>query len=119
MDYSCYVIIDNSKNNLNLNLTECVVGNGNFINLPQQIAAKSQATLWLQDEPGIHGSDAVVGYQADDGKSHDFTFDCPMGVCNNKCSGGSSFRAKSGDGGWLSPGKVPKKGHPLFVDFNV
>jgi predicted phosphodiesterase len=120
MDYSCYLIIDNSQNNQNLNLASCNVGHGHFISFPQHIAARSQATLWLQDYPGSdHGSDAAVVYQEDNGSRHVFNFDCPTGIYPNSCSGGSSFQAKAGDGGWLPPGQVPEKGHPLFVNFKV
>ncbi|MEI6103022.1 MAG: metallophosphoesterase [Methanothrix sp.] len=123
MDFSCYVLIDNSQNNQNLTLARCDVGHGHFINLPQHIAARSQATLWLQDYPDStplpHGSDAVVVYRADDGTNYVFCFDCPTGIYPNSCSGGSSFQAKAGDGGWLPPGQVPKTGHPLFVNFKV
>jgi predicted phosphodiesterase len=120
MDYSCYVIIDNSENDKKLTLASYNIGHGHFINLPQEIAAKSQATLWIQDYPGSdHGSDAAVMYLDDNGLKHVFNFDCPTGVYPNSCSGGSSFRAKSGDGEWMPPGQVPENGHPLFVDFKV
>ena len=122
MDFSCYVLIDNSQNTQNLTLVSSHVGNGHFINLPQHIAARSLATLWLQDYPNItppHGSDAIVEYRADDGTKYVFNFDCPTGIYPNSCSGGSSFQAKAGDGVWLPPGQVPKTGHPLFVNFKV
>jgi UDP-2,3-diacylglucosamine pyrophosphatase LpxH len=119
MDYSCYVIIDNSQNNQNLTLASIHVGHGHFINLPQYIAARSHVTLWLQDYPNSHGSDAIVVYRADDGTIYVFNFDCPTGVYTNSCSGGSSFQVKAGDGAWLPPGQVPKTGHPLFVNFKV
>jgi predicted phosphodiesterase len=122
MDYSCYVIIDNTQNSQNLTLARFEIGHGHFINLPKHIAAKSQATLWLQDYPNLvppHGSDAIVVYRADNGTEYVFSFDCPTGLYNNSCSGGSSFQAKSGDGDWLPPGEVPITGHPLFVNFKV
>jgi len=122
MDFSCYVIIDNSQNNQNLTLASSHVGHGHFVNLPLHIAAKSHLTLWLQDYPNLvppHGSDAAVVYRADDGTNYVFNFDCPTGIYPNSCSGGSSFQAKAGDGAWLPPGQVPQKGHPLFVNFKV
>lgn len=122
MDYSCYVIIDNSQNNQNLTLARSDVGHGHFVNLPQRISARSKATLWLQDYPNLappHGSDAIVAYRSDDGTNFVFSFDCPTGLYPNSCSGGSGFRARSGDDGWLPPGQVPKTGHPLFVNFKV
>ncbi len=124
MDFSCYVIVDNSKNTQKLTFVESKVGHGHFVVLPRTIPAGSCATLWLQDYPNItppHGSDAVVTYKADDGTNFVFNFDCPTGLYPNSCSGGSSFQAKAGDvtGPWLPPGQVPEKGHPLFVHFNV
>lgn len=120
MDYSCYVIIDNSTNNSALTLRKKTVGHGHFITLPQRVEAKSKAKIWLQDYPGLlppHGSDAVVVYADDAGHEHMLSFDCPTGLYPNSCSGGSRFRAKSGSGTWLSPGHVPEKGHPLFVEY--
>jgi UDP-2,3-diacylglucosamine pyrophosphatase LpxH len=122
MDFSCYVVIDNSENAQSLTLVSSQIGNGHFNNLPQHVAAKSQATLWLQDYPNIvppHGSDAFIAYKAEDGTKYIFNFDCPTGLYPNSCSGGSGFKAKSGDGAWLPPGQVPKGGHPLFVNFRV
>lgn len=118
-DYSCYVIIDNTQNSQNLTLFKSTVGHGHFVTLPQKIKTGSLAILWLQDYPGIHGSDADVVYKADDGTCYNFKFDCPTGLYPNTCSGGCGFIAKSGDDSWLSPGVVPKKGHPLFVHFMV
>ena len=122
MDFSCYVIIDNSQNNQKLTLMKTQIGNGHFVNLPKTIAAGESATLWLQDYPNLvppHGSDAAVEYKAADGTRFVFNFDCPTGAYPNSCSGGSSFQARAGDGPWLPPGQVPERGHPLFVHFNV
>lgn len=120
MDYSCYVIIDNSTNNSALTLRRKTVGHGHFIALPQRIEAKSKAKIWLQDYPGLlppHGSDAVVVYADNAGHEHMLSFDCPTGLYPNSCSGGSRFRAKSGNGAWLASGRVPEKGYPLFVEY--
>jgi len=123
MDFSCYVQIDNSRNTRDLLLVpDASVGNGHFVTLPESIRAGSFSTLWLQDYPNLvppHGSDATVTYRDDGGTEAVFNFDCPTGVYSNSCSGGSSFQAKSGDGPWETPGKVPTKGHPLFVRFSV
>lgn len=122
MDYSCYVIVDNSRNTQNLTLASSNIGHGHFVTIPQHIMAGSYSTLWLQDYPNLtppHGSDATVVFRADDGTSFVFNFDCPTGIYPNSCSGGTNFQAKAGDGPWLPPGQVPTKGHPLFIRFNV
>lgn len=120
MDFSCYAILNNSANTSALTLKRTNVGNGHFITLPKRIEAKSTARIWLQDYPNLlppHGSDAVVVYADAAGHEHMLSFDCPTGLYPNSCSGGSSFRAKSGSGSWLSPGRVPEEGHPLFVEY--
>lgn len=120
IDYSCYVIVNNSANNSALTLLRTTLGNGHFIALPKRIEAKSKTRIWLQDYPNQLpplGSDAIVVYADDTGHEHMLRFDCPTGLDANSCSGGSRFRAKSGLGAWLAPGRVPEKGHPLFVEY--
>lgn len=122
MDYSCYAQIDNPINGEDLILAETKIGNGHFITLPTEIKRGSRATLWLQDYPSVippHGSDAIVAYHGNLGTVALFNFDCPTGAYPNSCSGGSAFQAKSDDGPWLDPGRVPPTGHPLFVRFKV
>ena len=120
MDYSCYVIVNNSANNSALTLRRTTLGNGHFIALPERIEAKSKTRIWLQDYPDqlpAQGSDAIVVYEDDAGHEHMISFNCPADLYSNSCSGGSCFRAKSGLGAWLAPGRVPEKGHPLFIEY--
>jgi UDP-2,3-diacylglucosamine pyrophosphatase LpxH len=129
-DFSCYVIIENTLQE-NLLLQSTRVGNGYFpVPPPAKIAPGKQAMIWLQDKPGLHGSDATFIYAAG-GRSFEFTVDCPTGVYSNVAlaTGGATFRTKYGSHqNWGPIGKVdpwrpfhPSSDpmHPFFVLFTV
>ena len=118
LDFSCYAQIDNATN-ADLTLDRQDLADGHFITLPANIPAGTRATIWVQKEPGVHGSSATVVYRSTDGSRLSFTFDCPTGAYPNSVAGGSSFRAKAGTGDWLAPGHVPSTGHPLFIRYEV
>ncbi|HEY1411723.1 MAG TPA: DUF4474 domain-containing protein, partial [Rhodopila sp.] len=118
VDFSCYAQIHNATSG-NLSLDRHDLTNGHFITLPASIPAGNSAMIWVQRDPGLHGSAATVHYRAPDGADTSFTFDCPTGVYPNSVSGGSSFQAKAGAGDWLPPGQAPSQGHPLYIRYEV
>jgi hypothetical protein len=118
LDFSCYADIHNATNG-DLALDRQDLTDGHFITLPAHIPAGTSSTIWVQKDPGVHGSTATVVYRSADGSRTSFTFDCPTGAYSNSVAGGSSFRARVGSGDWLPPGQVPSRGHPLFVRYEV
>jgi UDP-2,3-diacylglucosamine pyrophosphatase LpxH len=129
-DFSCYVIIDNSLGEA-LRFQSSEIGNGYFSVLPPDIIAPgSRAMIWLQDFPGICGSDASFTY-ATDRKTFMFKVGCPTGFSSNSATstGGVSFKSKYGrQKKWGPKGVVEKWSplhslsdpmHPFFVWFTV
>lgn len=120
MDFSCYVIIDNSKGSVPLILKDEKIGHGYYVvRPPKNIPAGAKVYIWLQDFTGPHGADAWFEYAAPGKPTQRYTFDCPTGFYSNSCSGGDYFRTKSSDGSWGEPNVIAKKGHPFFVHFHT
>lgn len=121
IDDSCYVkIINNGAEDLILK--DQTAAHGYFAApLPATIPAGEFGLVWLQDYAGGAGSQGSVTYSpAGGGPDQVFTFTCPLLlIYSNACSGGTSFRTKSGSGVWGAPGVVAKSGHPFYVEFTV
>ncbi|KQW86765.1 metallophosphoesterase [Brevundimonas sp. Root1279] len=119
-DFSSYVIIQNSGPD-DMTLTAAPTPSRGYWVVPpaQTIPAGGSAMLWVQDFPGPFGTDATATYQSASRGQQTFRFECPTGIFSNACSGGSSFRTKSADGGWGAPGHIATGGHPFYVDFTA
>jgi UDP-2,3-diacylglucosamine pyrophosphatase LpxH len=123
LDYSSYVIIDNTKGAYQLTLTNSAASDGTYVVAPPATIAQGQSvTFWLQDDAGIFGSEGSVQYSYVDssGKSQqlNLTFGCPTGFSSNYCSG-ANFYCKSGSGDWGDLNDVSNAtyDHPFFVRF--
>jgi len=119
-DFSTYVLIDNPGTD-SMRLVGAQANHGYWVvPPPEEIPARGQAMLWLQDYPGARGSEGSCSYTSSSLGHQVFTFSCPLSPLSaNTASGGSSFRTKSGTGSWLPPGRVAKSGHPFYVEFTA
>lgn len=116
MDYSCYVIIDNTNGTSTLNLTQSNDEDGHYVvSPPQQIIPGQTREFWLQDYPGLIGSKGSVTYSVG-GHSLTLTYACPTGLRSNKCSGANFYTCNDGVN-WLGLNKIKTSGHPFFVKF--
>ena len=116
MDYSCYVIIDNTNGTSTLNLTQSNDEDGHYVvSPPQQILPGQKIKFWLQDYAGLVGSEGSVTYSVG-GKSMTFTYACPFRLGVNKCSGANFYTSTDGVN-WLGLNKIKRTGYPFFVNF--
>jgi hypothetical protein len=117
MDYSCYVTIDNSNGKSTLNLTPPPTNKRSHyvVSPPQQIIPGQKIKFWLQDYAGIFGSEGSVTYSGG-GQSLTFTYTCPTGWRDNKCSGADFYTSNDGVK-WSKLNEPTPKGHPFFVRF--
>lgn len=119
MDFSCYVRIFN-HGSAPLSLTQTSAANGYWVVPPTQtIPAGGRGDGWLQDLPGLYGTEGAFTY-THGGATLPFGVSCPTGWWSNTASGaGGNFVARSGSGDWGQRGQVPSAGHPLQVIFTV
>lgn len=119
LDFSCYVRILN-QGSVPLTLTRSSASEGYWVVPPTQtIPPGGRGDGWLQDYPGLDGSEGSFAYDQG-GKSLPFTVSCPTGWWPNSASGaGGNFVARSGAGEWGPRGRVPDYGRPLQVIFTV
>ena len=117
MDFSCYVIIDNTEGTSTLNLTKSNAEDGHYVvSPPQQIIPGQKIKFWLQDYAGIVGSEGSVTYSGG-GRSMTFKYACPFFfLSSNKCSGADFYTSNDGVN-WSKLNKPTPKGHPFFVKF--
>jgi len=122
MDFSSYVIIDNSKGKSDLTLEHYSNNHGDYVvNPPAKIESGKSACFWLQDLPGLAGTEGSVIYKKADNTQITFNYECPFNyLFNNKCSSdGADFYTKSGDKDWGVLNHIEGGGHPFFVKFIV
>lgn len=115
-DYSCYVRITNTSSQT---LTRTSLSNDAgawVVPPPDSIAPGQRVDAWLQDDPGLEGSEGKVTYSNGSNKLS-FSFSCPTTWWNS--ISGPSFIARSGSGDWQGRNLVPKLGYPLQVRFTV
>lgn len=118
MDYSCYVRILNPTNQP-LTLTGRSAADGYWaVPPPQQIPPGGRGDGWLQDNPGLAGTEGAFSYDQA-GKTLSFAVSCPTTTFNSASGPNSNFVARSGAHDWRSRGSVPWVGHPLQVIFTV
>jgi hypothetical protein len=116
MDYSCYVIIDNTNGTSTLNITQSNDEDGHYVvSPPQQIIPGQKREFWLQDYPGLVGSKGSVTYSVG-GHSLTLTYACPTGISKNKCSGANFYTSTDGVN-WGKLNEIKGWGHPFFVKF--
>jgi len=116
MDYSCYVIIDNTKGTSTLNLTQSNDEDGHYVvSPPQQIIPGQKREFWLQDYPGLVGSKGSVTYSGG-GRSMTFRYACPFLFSPNHCSGANFYTSTDGVN-WSKLNEIKTKGFPFFVKF--
>jgi hypothetical protein len=114
-DYSCYVtILNQTASPLVLSAAPEPTHGFWAVAPPATISAGGRGRMWVQDYPGLFGTEATVTYN---GRLH-FSFRCPFVGFNRASGPGDNFEARSGDGGW-SQGSVPKLSYPLQVRFSV
>ncbi|MEH1849598.1 MAG: metallophosphoesterase [Nostoc sp.] len=116
MDFSCYVIIDNTNGNSKLDLIESKANDGYYVvNPPKQILPGEQREFWIQDYPGLFGTKGSVTYSVN-GQPLNLTYSCPTGISSNKCSGANFYTSNNGVN-WVKLNEIKKSGHPFFVKF--
>ncbi|MFM6099638.1 MAG: metallophosphoesterase [Dolichospermum sp.] len=116
MDYSCYIIIDNTKGNSALDLMDFNAKDGYYVvEPPQQILPGEIKKFWIQDDPGLSGSKGTATYLAN-GQTLRLSYSCPTGISPNNCSGAKFFTCNDGVN-WGKSNDVKKMGHPFFVKF--
>lgn len=118
-DFSSYVIIENNGADAMTLVGTPTASSGYWVvPPPATIAPNTSVTIWLQDYPGVAGTEGSATYQSASRGQQTFNFECPT-LSFNSCSGGSSFRTKSAQGVWGQPGSVARTGHPFYVDFKA
>ncbi|MBS9395474.1 MAG: hypothetical protein HEQ29_20915 [Dolichospermum sp. LBC05a] len=116
MDYSCYIIIDNTNGNSVLDLIDSKAKDGYYVvEPPQQILPGEIKKFWIQDDPGVSGSNGTATYSAN-GQTLHLSYNCPTGLSSNKCSGANFYTCNDGVN-WGKSNDVKKMGHPFFVKF--
>ncbi|MFM6059978.1 MAG: hypothetical protein ACKPBT_17900, partial [Microcystis aeruginosa] len=118
MDYSCYVSIDNTQGKSTLTLTKPATNEHGYyvVSPPQQINPGEQVKFWLQDAPGLYGTQGSAVYSQVGGNSLTFDYACPTGLSSNSCSGANFYTSNDGVN-WGQLNQVKKSGHPFFVKF--
>jgi len=117
MDYSCYIIIDNTNGNSALDLIDFKAEVGYYVvNPPQQILPGEIKKFWIQDNLGLSGSKGTATYSANNGQRLDLSYACPTGFSSNKCSGANFYTCNDGVN-WGRLNEIKKMGHPFFVRF--
>jgi UDP-2,3-diacylglucosamine pyrophosphatase LpxH len=118
MDYSCYIVIDNTQGKSALTLTQIPTNKHGYyvIKPPQNIPPGQQGKFWLQDYAGLVGTEGSAIYSQEGGQLLAFNYACPMGVSSNSCSGANFYTSNDGVS-WNHLNQVKKTGHPFFVKF--
>ena len=138
LDFSCVVQFENRSEYYTMYLTKYGVDKsihprgsdlGYYaIHPPQVILPGTKGRLLLKDYQGRHGAEGWVTYELKDFDNHGgairFSFGCPTGVYDNhvaisRYNPEIYFYARSGKGKVLAKNEVPKKKHPLYVDFVI
>ncbi|MBD2517356.1 metallophosphoesterase [Nostoc sp. FACHB-973] len=114
-DFSSYIIIDNTNGKSTLNLTNSTKISGHYVVAPpKQISPGQQGKFWLQDYPGLVGSQGTATYSLGN-QSLELTYACPT-TWFNSCSGANFYTSNDGVN-WGELNQIQKSGHPFFVKF--
>ncbi|MEN6609350.1 MAG: metallophosphoesterase [Methanoregulaceae archaeon] len=116
-DYSCFIsVLNGTYFAMDLKAQQDVHG-WYVVPPPSRIDPLRRARFWLQDYPGVQGTEGSATYANEgSGKTIAFQYACPL-VMNNSCSP-VPFRNKSDSGSWQT-NKVVTRGHPYFVEFTA
>jgi hypothetical protein len=127
LDFSCYVMIDNTNGASDLLLSGSSAKYGSYVvSPPAWIPQGTVGRFVLQDpKPSIYGSEGTVTYSYCDAnlamRTVVFSFECPTFSANKAASSQADWvcRAKSGklSGAWSA--NVPGGGHPLYVSYTT
>lgn len=126
LDFSCYVMIDNTAGASDLLLISSSAISGSYaLSPPTRVPQGAVARFVIQDpKPSIFGSSGTVTYTYCDSalamSTVMFTFECPTGFAANRAASsqaGWACRAKSEDADRQWSASVPPGGHPLYVSF--
>ena len=118
-DFSTYVTVDNRHGKSDLHRKDFNAPHGHYVvPPPERIPRGAVARFWIQDFPGPVGSEGSVTYVGTGNRTIVLKFGCPTGLLANFASG-ASFRSRSASGRFKAPNRVPKTGHPFFVEFKT
>jgi UDP-2,3-diacylglucosamine pyrophosphatase LpxH len=116
MDFSTYVVIDNTHGDEPLELVDAEASYGYFpVEPPPIVPAGGRARIWIQDLLGVSGSTGTATYRAGD-RTFALHFGCPT-LGTNMASGTPELRSRAGTGRWRHG--VARWGHPFFVEFTI
>lgn len=124
LDFSCYVMIDNTNGASDLLLTGAASTHGSYVvSPPSWIPQGTVARFVLQDpKPSIFGSEGTATYTYCDAslaiKTVVFSYECPTGFADNRAASTQAewacvAKSSNPNGLWTTP--VPGAGHPLYV----
>ena len=126
LDFSCYVMIDNTNGASDLLLTGSTAKYGSYVvSPPAWVPQGTVGRFVIQDpKPSIFGSEGTVSYNYCDGsltmRTVVLSYECPTGFNNNRAASSQAdwaCFAKSGDPSAAWSTSVPGGGHPLFVGY--
>jgi hypothetical protein len=128
LDFSCYVVIDNTKGSSDLLLAGSTATSGSYVvSPPSWIPQGAVGRFVIQDpKPSIFGSEGTATYTYCDADlvtlAVELSYECPTGFAPNKAAASRdewSCFAKSGDPNDPWSSTVPGGGHPLYVTFVI
>lgn len=126
LDFSCYVMIDNTRGASDLLLTAAAANHGWYVvSPPSWIRRGTVGRFILQDpKPSIFGSEGSATYTYCDAslamQTVVFSYECPTGFTDNRAASSQAdwpCVAKSGDPNGPWSGQVPGAGHPLYAAY--
>jgi len=125
LDFSCYVMIDNTRGASDLLLTAAANHGWYVVSPPSWIRRGTVGRFILQDpKPSIFGSEGSATYTYCDAslamQTVVFSYECPTGFTDNRAASSQAdwpCVAKSGDPNGPWSGQVPGAGHPLYAAY--
>lgn len=116
MDFSCYIIIDNTRGRSLLERSTFDAAHGHYVvTPPERILPGETRRFWLQDYSGVYGAEGRVTYLVN-GSPLNLTYSCPTGLSSNHASGANFYTSNDGVN-WGTLNQIKKSGHPFFVKF--
>lgn len=121
-DFSCYVTVI-CPPGFRAERVGSAAAHGTYVVEPPAVLESGGTyRFWLQDLPGVRGTEGTVQYRVTSGSRAgqmlNLSFECPL-IFSNDCSG-APFRTKSGEQQSYGPeGQVATRGHPFFVQFQL
>jgi hypothetical protein len=128
LDFSCYVMIDNTRGASDLLLSDDTATSGSYVvRPPSWISRGTVGRFVLEDpKPSPFGSAGAATYQYCDAsletKTVEFSYEDPTGFAANQATSSQAdwaCLAKSGDPNNPWTTSVPPTGHPLYVAYVI